>query len=251
MSSRSFGRTAVPPEPFDQEPIRTTPQFHAAYVGAFDLYVTEPSEAALHIAYELGRRAVELRLSLPELARVHHAAVDMAFESPAGRTALVVQRGAEFLAECLSAFEMVQRGYAEAHERVLEERRHASVLRRLSSFLGDTSLAFDPEPSLTETLNLIAEAARELTRARCCIASVELPSIGRDPVTVVSGDAVPGLSAATIVADMNELGGRKMGQLVVVAAEDETFAPSDEAILGQLAEMGGAALERAYFYAAH
>ena len=231
----------------DPQPIRSAPQLHAAYVRAFDLYAAQPSEAGLHVAYELGRRAIELGVSVPELAQIHHAALEEALESSTHGTGIVVRRGADFLAECLSAFEMIRRGYTEAHGRVVEERRHAALLRQLSALLADTSLSVDRAGSLTEALQLIAEAARELTTSRCCIATLEASAADGEPLTVVSGSLAPDDRHATLVAEISELGGRSMGRLRVVAA-DEDFSPLHEAVLEQLAQMAGAALERTRLY---
>jgi hypothetical protein len=74
----------------------------------------------------------------------------------------------------LSAFEMVRRGFWEARETAALERRHAEVLRRLSGFLADASLALDASDSLEEILRLVAEQARELIGAECCVASAAL-----------------------------------------------------------------------------
>lgn len=247
ISSRSFGKVVVALD-IDLEQIRSSPQLHAAYVNAFDLYAAEPSEAGLHVAYELGRRAIELAVSVPELARIHHAALEVALESRGPGASIVVRRGADFLAECLSAFEMIRRGYTEAHSQVVEERRHAALLRQLSILLADTSLAVDRAGSLTEALQLIAEAARELTTSRCCIATLEASAAGGKRLTVVSGSLAPDDRDATLVAEISELGGRSMGRLRVVAADGEDFSSLHEAVLEQLAQMAGAALERTRLY---
>jgi Phosphoserine phosphatase RsbU, N-terminal domain len=236
------------PEAFDVGPIRTTAQLHAAYVGALDLYVSEPSEAALHVGYELGRRAVELRVTVPDLARIHHAALGIALASADEAIGPVVQRASDLLAEVLSAFEMIRRGYTEAQELVLEERRHAHVLRQLSSLLGDTSLAFDRAGSLTEMIKLVAEAAHELTGAHCCVVTLDTAHAGVEPLTSISGAGPPSEQGAKIVADINELGGRNMGQLLVLASDRQAFSSTHESLVQQLAQLAGAAIERTRLY---
>ena len=72
--------------------------------------------------------------------------------------------------ESLGAFEMVQRGFRETRDAALVERRHADMLRQLSNFLTDASLAIDASDTLAEVLQLVAEQARELTGADCCLA---------------------------------------------------------------------------------
>ena len=44
--------------------------------------------------------------------------------------------------------------------------------RQLSTFLADASLALDATDSLEEMLRLVAEQARELVGAECCVATV-------------------------------------------------------------------------------
>lgn len=51
---------------------QSTRQFHAAYAAAFTSYACDGGEDALHMAYELGREAVELELNVLEIARLHH-----------------------------------------------------------------------------------------------------------------------------------------------------------------------------------
>ena len=46
--------------------------------------------------------------------------------------------------------------------------------RQLSTFLADASLALDASDSLEEMLRLVAEQARELVGAECCVATVAM-----------------------------------------------------------------------------
>jgi len=238
----------VPREAIEHRPLRSTAQLQAAYADAFDVYAAAPSEAALHVGYELGRRAVELGVSVPELARIHHEALRAALASPMTREDDdVIARGADFLAECLSAFEMIRRGYAEAHERARLERRQAAVLRRLSSLLADTSLALDRARSVAEMLRLVAETARELTGARYSSVTLHAPTAGEARLEVVSGER-PGEDGDEVTADLTELGGRRIGALRVSGSESPGFSEVDEALLTQLAQMAAAAFERTRLY---
>lgn len=219
--------------------------FRAAYRKVFARYVADGSEDALHSAYELGREAVELELSIVELARVHHDALSTALESSAESHRRIVHAAGDFLAESLSAFEMVRRGYAEARDRAQLEHRHAALVRRLSALLADTSLAHDATRSLTETLRLVTETALELTSAGCCIATVDDRRNGH-PLTVVSGDEPSGVGA--MVAPLEALSGGSLGSLRALAREGERFTEVDEAVLVQLAQMAAAAIERTHLY---
>jgi hypothetical protein len=147
-------------------------QFSRSYAEAFDAYLREPGEPALRRGYELGRDAVTRSLSVMDLATVHHDALAL---HAAGdeELAVCIMRAREFLAESLGAFEMVQRGFHEAREAALAERRHADMLRQLSNFLTDASLAIDASATLGEVLQLVVEQARELTDADCCLSLLE------------------------------------------------------------------------------
>jgi GAF domain-containing protein len=126
-------------------------------------------------------------LSVLDLGVVHHEVLQSAL--PAGaddeELARLVRAAADFFLESVSAFEMVQRGFREAREAALVERRQAAMLRQLSTFLADASLALDAPDSLEEMLRLVAEQVRELTGARCCIAMATLDG-KRRPIQAAS-----------------------------------------------------------------
>jgi Phosphoserine phosphatase RsbU, N-terminal domain/GAF domain len=154
-------------------------RFGRSYAQAFEAYVREPGEATLRRGYELGREAVTRSLSVMDLATVHHDS--LAALAAGEELELRLTRAREFLVESLGAFEMVQRGFHEARDAALVERRHADMLRQLSNFLTDASLAIDASDTLGEVLQLVAEQARELTGADCCVvvfaASAGLPHL--------------------------------------------------------------------------
>jgi len=148
--------------------------FRAAYASALSGFLLEPGETSLRVAYELARDAVGRGLSVLDLAVAHQEALlavlaDLA--DPAEATPIVRAAG-DFFLEGLSTFEMVQRGYREARETALLERRQTALSRQLSTFLADVSLAVDAHGSLEEMLRLVAEQARELVGAACCVATV-------------------------------------------------------------------------------
>jgi GAF domain/Phosphoserine phosphatase RsbU, N-terminal domain len=150
--------------------------FRGAYARAFKEYLRDPSERSLRIAYELGREAVSLQLSVLDLAVGQQDALLAAVAGAAGPadTERVTRAAGDFLLESLSAFEMVQRGYGEAREAARRERRKIEMSRQLSTFLADVSLALDGSDSLEEMLRLVAEQARELVGGDCCLATVAL-----------------------------------------------------------------------------
>lgn len=154
----------------------TRAEFIQRYREGFATYFQERDEQALSRAYELGRSAVAQGLSVLDLAAAHQEVIlDRVGSSsdPIGHEELIRAAG-EFLLESMSAFEVLQRALQEVHETALLERRHATILRHLSSFLADASLAFDASESLDELLQLVAEHARELTGAEQCAVRLTL-----------------------------------------------------------------------------
>jgi transcriptional regulator with GAF, ATPase, and Fis domain len=154
--------------------------FVQRYRDGFDAYLRDRDEHALNRAYELGRSAVAEDLSVLDLAVAHQELIlDRVRTSSdsTGRDDLIRAAG-EFLLESVSAFEVLQRALREVRETALVERRHATMLRHLSSFLADVSLAFDGSGSLDELLQLVAEHAREITGAEQCAVRLTLDERG-------------------------------------------------------------------------
>jgi len=151
-----------------------TRQFRAAYASALLAYLLEPTEASLRVAYELAREAVGRSLSVLDLAVAHQEALTsvLADASDVAEGLAITRAAGDFFLEGLSTFEMVQRGFAEARQAALLERRQTRLSRQLSTFLADASLALDASDSLEEMLRLVAEQARELVIADCCLVTV-------------------------------------------------------------------------------
>ena len=92
-------------------------QFRAAYRSALSGHLADRGESSLRVAYELGRDAVERRLSVLDLAAVYHEGLIAALrQSNSGEIEELTQAAADFFLESLSAFEMIQRGFSEARE---------------------------------------------------------------------------------------------------------------------------------------
>jgi phosphoserine phosphatase RsbU-like protein/GAF domain-containing protein len=244
--------------------------FDESYAFAVRRHLQEPGETLLRSAYELGRRAVAEGLSVLDLAVVHHEALRRILSDQAAAQDVdrALSGAEEVFLESLSAYEMVQRGFREAREAAAHERRQAAMLRRLSGFLADASLAGEASDSGREVLRLVAEQARELTDAETCVAI--LSGDGRSPIRVAShGDGAEtgegwstlsavgdgpassvsgGPSRAALVASMTSLDGRRLGSIELRHREGRRFSELDEAVLLQLAEMASAAFERARLY---
>ena len=84
------------------------------YRAAFLRYLPRRHEAALHSAYELGRRAVADGVSLLELVRIHHEVLlDVLTDSRPEELPEVATGASQFLVEALAVHEMAQRRFAD------------------------------------------------------------------------------------------------------------------------------------------
>jgi len=239
-----------------------TPAFRAKYDEALTSFLEEREERHLRAAYELGREAVMDELSVLDLAVLHHDALASALlESDDAQAVTAAAR--DFFLEALSAYEMIRRGFDEAREAAALERRHAALLRQLSSFLADASLALGASDSLQEMLQLVAEQTRELMEAEECRVTLDLGHGQRVDAAAADVDTWSRLSHAEVIPaiehrrdedaggprTMSEqlmtLDGRSIGSIEVSAAE---FSELDAALLGQLAQMASAAVERRRLY---
>jgi hypothetical protein len=243
--------------------IVSTRAFRASYGLAFAAFLARHDERHLREAYELGRDAVTGELSVLDLVVAHHDALAEALASADDPRAVAVA-GGEFVLEALSAYEMVQRGLREVHEAAALERRQADLLRQLSNFLADASLALGASDSLEEMLQLVAEQARELMRAETCVVRLDLEGGRRveavsaaEPRTwsrLLEPEVVAAVVDAPLRADgrrgtLNELlttlDGRPIGSIKVSSGG---FSELDAVVLVQLAQMASAAVERRRLY---
>jgi len=239
----------------------------AAYAFALRRHARAPSEHGLQTAYELGRTAVRRQHSLLDLALAHHAALLASLRAArdAEHVARITGAAADFLVESLSAFEMQGRGFRETQEVASTERRHAEMIRRLSTFLTEASRPDGPPASEAEILQLVAEQARELTGAATCVVSVRRPRSGRlvracssQPLPAgpawAASDWAPMLAALepeaddvdALTAPMPAADGRTLGELRVTRSAEQPFGAVDAAVLVHLAQMTAAALERVW-----
>jgi hypothetical protein len=80
------------------------------YRIAFLRYLPKCDEAALALAYDIGRSAVADGTSILVLTQVHHEILrDVVADLRPDEVDLLIQRAAEFLAEVLASVEMIQR----------------------------------------------------------------------------------------------------------------------------------------------
>jgi hypothetical protein len=82
------------------------------YRAALLRYLPRREEAALTVGYELGRAAVASRVSILDLARVHHdILVEVLTNTRPDQIAEVATGASEFFLEVLSTYDMAQRGF--------------------------------------------------------------------------------------------------------------------------------------------
>ncbi len=136
------------------------PTFEQEYRSAFSEYARHGGEAVLARAYELGRRAINEKKSLMEIAFLHHRALHgmLADEPGAARHQKLLTAAAAFLAESLSSYEMAHRGVQDA----------IAALRKLNETLEEEikRIAYavhDEAGQLLVAVHLaLADVAREL-----------------------------------------------------------------------------------------
>ena len=148
-------------------------EFEVEYAATLREYAMGGGEAGLGRAYELGRRAIAERKSLLELVSLHHKTLKELFQNSVdrGSQGRLVQISCDFLSECVSPYEMAQRGFQEA----------VRALRQLNE-------------TLEEEIKRIAysvhdEAGQLLVAVHLALANLalELPSGRKEQVTQIEG----------------------------------------------------------------
>jgi hypothetical protein len=264
-----------------------TAEFGDRYAAALNGALREAGEPSLSAAYDLGRLAVRRELSVLELAAIHNDALLAALRSAPDAEAVVRAAAAagDFFLESLSAYEMLERVLRETREHARAEERQAALLRHLSGFLGDASLALDANASLQEVLQLVAEHALEVVNADASSARLEAAAVDAGtleavasaggatvPESVASGAAalygalrpaggpvrltaselaehLPEARFAWLAAPFTALDGRSLGLLQLFGGGGERgFSELDETVLVQLGQMASATFERMELY---
>jgi hypothetical protein len=90
-------------------------RFRRDYAPAFLQYLSARDEPGRKVAYELGRRAIRERLSLLDLARIHHSVLLEVLKThrTSQELEVIARAASEFLVEALAVFEMTHRGFTE------------------------------------------------------------------------------------------------------------------------------------------
>jgi signal transduction histidine kinase len=141
---------------------KSPPIFEEEYRSAFGQYTQRGGESALGRAYELGRRAINEKKSLMEIASLHHQVLRgrLAGADGGSRHQKLLAAAAEFLAETLSPYEMAHRGVQDA----------IAALRQLNETLEEEikRIAYavhDEAGQLLVAVHLaLADVARELPK---------------------------------------------------------------------------------------
>lgn len=138
--------------------------FEGEYAVLLREYATRGGEAVRGRAYELGRRAIAEGKSLLEVVQLHHQVLSQLFNSFDDKKSqeTLLQAGADFLSECISPYEMAQRGFQDA----------VKALRQLNETLEEEikRIAYsvhDEAGQLLVAVHLaLADVARELPQAQ-------------------------------------------------------------------------------------
>lgn len=220
-------------------------------------------EDTLRAAYELGREAVSRGLSLLDVAQVHHEALWSEIRLEGVEAEAVVRAAGEFFLEIVSSYEMVRRGFEETSEAALLQKSRLEMLRELSNFLADTSLASDSAEPVKEVLQLIAEQARELTGAELCVVSLNGYGWSLGASSYSAGDpdrageleaghpsAVASLPASEgrLATALRSLDGKEFGSIELFDNSREDFTALDRAALVHLSQMASATIERIHLH---
>jgi signal transduction histidine kinase len=125
-------------------------EFADQYAAALEGYLAGAGEAALSSAYKLGRQALEYESGMLMMADAHHKALQTILlhkNLDGDENNHIIAKAADFFSECLSPFEMAQRGFQE----------NITSLRRINDTLDrqqrDLTLLLSPMPNLLLTVD--------------------------------------------------------------------------------------------------
>jgi signal transduction histidine kinase len=110
------------------------PSLPGTYCEALAEYLSQPGEATLHQAYELGRAAMNAGLGIVDIIRLHHQA--LLEDTVKGELRGQITELEAFLLEALSPFEAAYRGFRDARQRLQQINR---VLAERNEELSDSN----------------------------------------------------------------------------------------------------------------
>jgi signal transduction histidine kinase len=88
------------------------------YASALEAHLRRSGEQGLHQAYELGRQAMAEGVGVLDLTLLHHETLSRLLDAADVHETAPFGLAAQFMAEVLSPFEMMLRGYQEANDRL-------------------------------------------------------------------------------------------------------------------------------------
>jgi serine phosphatase RsbU (regulator of sigma subunit) len=221
----------------------TIEAFEHEYEDAFNRHLASADEAGLSDAYELGRSAMLRGLSFLDIAAIHHEVLSHTLQARGGVDQATAAAASAFFLEVLSTYEMVQRGAAEAHQTARLKQLHAAQLRRLA----EASVAINGAGSPEEIARLLPEHAVSVIGA--AHASVEVaPAAGPRVVHHHPAGDERALRGARLEVPLLRRNESLLGTLAINAAPGGSFSDNDQALLTQLAQLAGVALENAELY---
>jgi serine phosphatase RsbU (regulator of sigma subunit) len=232
-------------------------RFAEAYRAGLTRHLSGGGEDGLAIAHDLGRWALDASLGLLEVVELHQRVV-RDVEADGAASGLANQ----FLLQSLAAFDMAQRGFWEAQERVRLEEELVSRFRavtegsiaiighrasedRLAEFLQqarnvvdarDAAIWIDDQgqPLTTGTAELTGRLSQLVADATRTWQPVRVQTTGSD-------DGEPALAVPLVISP-----GGVRGAVVVWGGRE--FDAADQAALGQLASIGSIAWDNARLF---
>jgi len=90
------------------------------YFEALELHLASSSEVVLHAAYALGRMAAADGVGVVDIAMLHSDTLQRVITSSGAKpTAAMIAKASQFLAECLSPYEMMLTSYSESNAKLV------------------------------------------------------------------------------------------------------------------------------------
>ena len=232
-------------------------RFRKDYTAALSAYIASGEEADLAEAYDLGREAIANGFGLLDLVGVHQAAREDCRDSLSELAGgPVEERVSAFHLQALATFDMAQRGFWEAQERVRIERNQAQRLKAMA----DAFVAIVARDTYAERLDESVQRARAVVAAGhaaitatcgddlCHASTGVVPDPLEGPIRRaersrrVQRPAEGEGGDAWLCVPVPERFGVARGTLTVWG-RSEPFADRDEAVLDQLAQFVALALE--------
>ena len=137
-----------------------TDDFHAHYIAALQTYLDARDEDSLAVGHELGRRALQERVSMLEIIEQHFRwVVEVDKQAPVDRAATL-----EFLLQTLAPLDVATRGFLDGTRRYAEQRARAEDLADRDKFrtalvnsLQEGFFVADHEGAVVDMNNAFAE----------------------------------------------------------------------------------------------